>query len=481
MKKVLILGASGYIGRMLVHRLLQFHYSVRCLVRDPSKLSGSRWQGVDVIQGDVLLKETLVEAFRGIDVAFYLVHSMTAGEQEFEKRDRIAALNVADVASTAGLQRLIYLGGLGKRESVQSAHLRSRHEVGEILRKGSYELTEFRAAVIVGAGGASFEMVHQLVKRLPLMICPRWVNVRTQPIGIEDVLRYLVECLEIPETSGRALDIGGPDVLTYKEMMLTTARVLGLRRFIIDVPVLTPRLSSYWVKLVTPIPTSLARALIESLRYETVCENHDALSLFNFRPDSFEVVVRRALDAFKAGAVESTWKTTSTPVSKRKLERAHMKQNCQRVKADVPAEILFRAVSSIGGENGWPYADWLWKIRGFIDQQLGGVGLRRGRRHPTELKIADALDFWRVEDYKPGELLLLRAEMKVWGEARLEFRTHETGPNSSLLIQTARYYPKGLAGILYWYSVYPVHILVFRGLAKAVVRVAQSHAVVKQR
>ena len=473
MLTILVLGATGYIGGRLVPLLKERGHRVRCLVRDRKKAAGPGWEDVQLVEGDVLKPETLRGAFDEIDVVYYLVHSMTAGEKSFEERDRAAAQNVAQACARTGVARIVYLGGLGKRGESQSPHLRSRHEVGDILRSGSVPVTEFRAAVVVGSGSASFEMMHHLVNRLPLMICPRWVMIRTQPIAVADVLRYLVECVDRPETSGRVLDIGGPQMLTYRDMMLCTAKVLGLKRWVLPVPVLTPRLSSYWVNLVTPIPTSLARVLIESLRHETVCENRDADALFSFRPMAFEQAVRLAVEKVRTHEVETKW-TSASPPTDAKPDPSHLQTDRRVVEVLAPADRLFREVASIGGDRGWYYADWLWKVRGFLDKQIGGVGLRRGRRHPTKLRAGDALDFWRVEEYEPGRRLLLRAEMKVWGAAWLEFAVEEVGADRSRLTQTATYYPRGLAGLLYWFGVYPLHAIVFRGLARSIAARAEA-------
>ena len=419
------------------------------------------------------MTETLAPAFQDIEVVYYLVHSMISGERSFEDLDRQAALNVAAAAREAGVARIVYLGGLGRREIDHSPHLRSRHEVGEVLRTGPTPVTEFRAAVIVGSGSVSFEMVHHLVNRLPAMICPRWVVTRTQPIAIADVLRYLIDTIEKPETAGRTFDIGGPEVLTYRDMMLTVARVLGLKRFLMRVPVLTPRLSSYWVNLVTPVPAQVARALIEGVRYETVVENNDALKIFDFQPINYEEAVRRALARVAAHDVETAWTDAFSIYGTPAVDPSHLRVDRREVETNAPSDKLFSVVTSIGGDNGWYFADWLWKLRGFIDQQLGGVGLRRGRRHPEKIAVGDALDFWRVEEYLDGEKLLLRAEMKVWGRAWLEFQVEKVDDYKSRLVQTARYYPRGLFGLIYWYAVYPVHALVFRGMSRAIARRAE--------
>ncbi len=468
MARILVLGATGYIGGRLVPRLLERGQHVRCLIRDPNKLTGLNRSGVEIITGDLLKPDSLPPAFQGIDIVYYLVHSMSATGKDFEKRDRSAAWCVATLSNLYGVKRIIYLGGLGKRSAAQSPHLRSRHEVGDILRSGSVPVTEFRAAVIIGSGSVSFEMIHHLVNKLPVMITPRWVDTRTQPIGIRDVLSYLVDAIDLPRTTGKSYDIGGPDVLTYREMMLSVARTLGLHRSLLRVPVLTPRLSSYWINLVTPIPSQLARALIESLRQETVCESDAALRDFDFVPMRFESSVRLALDRLRTHDVETAWSNASLTDQSSPIDPSHLLEDVRIASADAPPELLFTVVSSIGGRNGWPYADKLWRLRGFIDKQLGGVGLRSGRRHPSHLRVGDILDFWRVEEYIEGKRILLRAEMKVWGKAWLEFRIEPDGPYASKLTQIARYYPSGLSGYLYWYGIYPIHSFVFRGMVKAI-------------
>jgi uncharacterized protein YbjT (DUF2867 family) len=472
---ILVLGATGYIGGRLVPRLAEAGHAVRVMARSAAKAGARGWTGVEILSGDVINPSDLDRACRGIEVVYYLVHSMAAGEDDFEGRDRILAANVASAASRAGVGRIIYLGGLGKKDEVTSAHLRSRHEVGDILRAGTTAVTEFRAAVIIGSGSASFEMIHHLVNRLPVMVCPRWVLVRTQPISVRDVIWYLIECLGIPETGGRVIDIGGPDILTYREMMITVARALGLKRRIFSVPVLTPRLSSYWVNLVSPIPIDLARALIESLRHETVCEDTTGMDLFNFRPMGFSEAVDRSLEHVRRFRVETTWAESGihTPQILDTIDPSHLIVDRNVIDTTVSPEALFRVVSSIGGDRGWYYADWMWRIRGFIDKQLGGVGLRRGRRHPVKLTVGEALDFWRVEALLPGKRLLLRAEMIVWGHAWLEFTLESVDINTTRLVQRAIYYPHGLAGLVYWYCMIPFHLVVFRGLLRTIVDLAR--------
>lgn len=464
---VLVLGATGYIGGRLVPQLIRARHNVRVLVRNRAKLEGRPWfEQVEIFEGDVLQPETLDKAISGCHVLYYLIHSMKSGA-DFENMDRRAAINVLNAAEKNNLKRIIYLGGLGRRDIGQSSHLRSRHEVGDILRSGKISVTELRAAVVIGSGSLSFEMIHHLVNRLPAMICPRWVYTRTQPIAIRDVLAYLVQSLSREETSGLTIDIGGPDIVSYRDMMLGVAKTLGLKRYMIPVAVLTPRLSSYWVNLVTPIQAGLAKALIDSLRSETICENNIALEVFGFKPISFMEAIELALERVRDHKVETTW-TSATATSSQPIDPSHLKEDRREIDVPVSAGELFKIIASIGGNNGWYYANWLWKLRGFIDQQLGGVGLRRGRRHPYEICPGEALDFWRVQEFIPSRKITLLAEMKVWGQAWLEFKVYPISDSSCRLEQIARYYPRGLFGLFYWYAIYPLHTIVFRGLIKAI-------------
>lgn len=476
---VLVIGASGYIGARLVPRLLEQGHRVRCLVRDQRKIAAKPWSdSVQVCEADVLDRASLGPVFEGIDAVFYLVHSMGSSRGDFAALDREAAKNVGAVATGAAVRRIIYLGGLGYRHQEQSAHLRSRHEVGEVLRESDIPITEFRAAVIIGAGSLSFEMIHHLANRLPVMICPRWVITRTQPISVEDVLAYLAESLETPESTGRMIDIGGPEILTYGDMMMRVARVLGLKRWLIEVPVLTPRLSSYWVGLVTPVPVKPARALIEGVRHETICENDDARHLFKLKPMPFDEAVRRALAAVLPNQLDQPRTGAESVIAS--IEPSHLLTDRRQLTVAASAEELFRVVGSIGGQNGWYAADVLWKLRGLVDELFGGVGLRRGRRHPDELTVGDTLDFWRVEEVDPGKRILLRAEMKLPGQAWLEFEVAGADQEETVLTQTARFYPRGLPGIIYWYGIYPLHAVVFRRLARAIARRAELRATTQE-
>ncbi len=394
-------------------------------------------------------------------------------EADFRERDLTAARNFSRAARQAGVERIIYLGGLGDPQADLSPHLRSRQETGEALRSAGVPVTELRAAVIVGSGSLSFEMIRALTERLPVMICPRWVFTRTQPIAISNVLDYLAGALLVPESTGRTIEVGGADVLTYGGMMLGYARVRGLRRYLIPVPVLTPRLSSYWLHLVTPVEAGVGRHLVEGLRNEVVVRDPLARRLFpDIDPLNYEAAVRLALDELDAGRIETTWSdalaTTEgsrPPVVLGTQEGMILERRSLGVNATPQA--VFRVFSALGGSRGWLAMDWAWKLRGWLDRLAGGVGMRRGRRHPQELRPGDAVDFWRVEAIQPDRLLRLRAEMKVPGRAWLQFQVEPT-PSGSELTQTAFFAPLGLGGWLYWYGLYPIHALIFRRMIRAV-------------
>jgi uncharacterized protein YbjT (DUF2867 family) len=476
--KILVTGATGYIGGRLVPKLLEKGYFVRCLARRPENLQGRFWNvggnAVETVAADLLDAASLEQACEGIDIAYYLVHSMSAGEHGFEERDRKAAHFFSQAAKKAGIRRIIYLGGLGEEHASLSHHLASRHEVGNILRESGVSVTEFRAAIIVGSGSVSFEMIRCLTERLPVMVCPKWVVSVCQPISIRDVLKYLVDAVSENASEGKILDIGGPDKLTYRDMMLGYAKVRGLKRSLIRVPVLTPRLSSYWVDFITPIPAALGRPLIEGLKNDVVCRNEEALKIFPFEPLGYEEAVRLALDRTAQGDVETAWWGTESIFSKNLLSpmvQVHEGFILERRSIEIPASAdkVFQVVSSLGGNRGWLYADWAWKIRGWLDRLMGGVGMRRGRRDEHAVRIGDAIDFWRVEAVNPGSLLRLRAEMKVPGKAWLQFQIQAQEHSSkTLLIQTAFFEPKGLGGLLYWYMLYPLHQLIFTGLCRQI-------------
>jgi uncharacterized protein YbjT (DUF2867 family) len=479
LQRVLVLGATGYVGGRLVPRLLDAGYSVRVLVRDARRLEGRPWrERVEVVVGDALAPETLAPAFAGIDAAYYLIHSMQAGP-EFHERDLAAARNCGEAARRAGTRRLVYLGGLGDPDSDLSEHLRSRQETGRALAEAGVPVTEFRAGVVVGSGSLSFEIVRDLVERLPVMMCPRWVYTRTQPIAIRNVLDYLVRALDVPESAGRVIEVGGSDVLTYGDMMRVFARVRGLRRLLIPVPVLTPRVSSYWVHWTTPVPSAIARPLIEGLRNEIVVRDDTARRLFpDVVPMDYETAVERALARLAAGPAATTWgDALSTAPDGGRAVTLHYREGMIRERrvrvVDASAADVFATVLGVGGERGWPAWNWAWRLRGAIDRLLGGVGFRRGRRDPDQLLAGEPLDFWRVEDVEDDRLLRLRAEMRVPGQAWLEFRVVPDGPRSSFLVQTAYFAPRGLSGLAYWNALYPFHKIIFSDLVARLAATAE--------
>ncbi len=477
---VLLVGATGYVGGRLVPRLLAAGYRVRVLVRDPDRLQGREWlPQVAVARGDVFDPASLTVALAGIDIAYYLVHSLASGAG-FHERDLEAARRFGQAARDAGVGRILYLGALGDPQADLSEHLRSRQETGDALREAGVPVTEFRAAIVVGAGSVSFEMIRSLTERLPLMICPRWVYTRVQPIAIRDVLDYLIAALGTPESAGRIIEIGGADVLIYREMMLGYAQARGMRRWLIPVPVLTPRLSSYWVHWVTPIPATIAEPLIEGLRSEVIVRDTTARDLFPaIHPVTYQAAVAEALAQLHAGEVETAW---SDALATSQGDRAPVVlaaqagmvfERRQRIVHASP-EAVYRTFTSLGGQQGWLYANILWQVRGLMDRMVGGVGLRRGRRHPSRVRVGDALDFWRVEAVVPNRLLRLRAEMKVPGRAWLEFEAEEQTGGTTLLRQTASFAPKGLSGLLYWYVLYPIHRAIFAGMLAALARRAEQ-------
>lgn len=480
-QKVLVTGVTGYVGGRLVPRLLNAGYQVRVMARDVKRLQGRPWLSqVETVEADVLKPDTLDAAMQQVDTAYYLIHSMSGEESGFHKRDLSAARNFGKAAQKAGVQRIIYLGGLGDSDADLSEHLRSRQQTGQALRKSGIPVTEFRAAVIVGSGSKSFEMIRYLTERVPVMVCPRWVYSKIQPIAVRDVLSYLVQAVKQPESSEKIIEIGGKDVLTYADMMMQYAEVRKLKRVLVPVPVLTPRLSSYWVHWVTPIPASLARPLIEGVRNEVIVKDPTAKRLFpDIEPLDYRTAVRFALDRMDTDEVETSWSDAMLssqgdiePVILQSQEGMHIERRQQLVHA--APEQVYRTFSAIGGENGWLSYEWAWRLRGIMDRMVGGVGFRRGRRDPNHLRVGDALDFWRVEAIEPGRLLRLRAEMKVPGRAWLEFRSIPRDNGATLLTQTAYFAPKGLAGLLYWYMLYPIHALIFSSLIRNIAQEVQN-------
>jgi len=479
LKPIFVAGATGYIGARLVPRLLEAGYRVRALARAPEKLSTRPWAqhpNLDIVKGDVLDRASLQKALCQCRAAYYLVHSMNPDVSDFAATDRQAAQNMAEAAAAEHLEQIIYLGGLGDEEGQLSHHLQSRTEVGTILRQGSVPVTTLRAAMIIGSGSASFEILRYLVDRLPVMVTPRWVDTPCQPIGVRNVLHYLIGCIQEAETIGQTFDIGQTEVTNYRQLMEIYAEEAGLpRRWIIPVPVLTPRLSSYWIHLVTPVPASIARPLAEGLSNPVICHENRIVDLLPQELFDARKAIRLALDRLRQQQVETSWIDSgevhpaewSVPGDPR-WAGGSFYDDSRRVIIDARAEEVWPAVRSIGGDVGYYYANWLWEIRGFLDRLCGGVGLCRGRRSATELYPGDAIDFWRVISVQKNDYLILSAEMKLPGEAVLSFHLKQKGDGSTELQQVARFLPRGLFGILYWYVVLPFHFYVFNGMLRGV-------------
>jgi uncharacterized protein YbjT (DUF2867 family) len=484
--RCLVTGATGYIGGRLAPRLLEAGHSVRCLSRSAGRLRDVPWASrVQIVEGDLSAPETLPAAFDGIDVAYYLVHSL--GQKGFEATDRAAAQAFAAAAERAGVQRIVYLGGPETPpEDTPSPHLRSREEVAQILLASGVPTVVLRAAVIIGSGSASFEMLRYLTERLPIMVTPRWVRNRIQPIAVRDVLRYLIAAAELPAEVNRGFDIAGPDVLTYREMMQRYARVAGLRpRIVLPLRPLSPGLSAHWVGAVTPVPNAIARPLVASLVHEAVAHEHDIAA---YVPDDgllgFDEAVRRALGMIRDAHVETRWSNAvgrdaaAEPLpSDPDWSGGSIYVDERSRDVDAPAAALWRVIEGVGGENGWYSFPLAWSVRGWLDRLVGGVGLRRGRRDRDRLLVGEALDWWRVEEIVPGELLRLRAEMRVPGRAWLEMRAEPIDEHHSRYRQRAVFLPRGLAGHAYWASVVPFHGIVFSGMARNIARGAEQHAV----
>lgn len=475
--RILMTGASGYIGGRLVPRLVAAGHDVVCLTRDSSRLERVGWRSsVHVVEGDVLDRDGLVGAMKGCDAAFYLVHSMEQGSHDFTVRDREAALNFRSAADAVGLGRIVYLGGLGSGPNM-SRHLASRQEVGRLLAAGSTPVTELRAAVIIGSGSVSFEMLRYLTEVLPVMITPGWVRTRCQPIAVGDVLEILVSALEDETDSDHMLEIGGPDRLSYEEMMRTYAEVAGLtRRWIIPVPVLTPRLSSHWVGLVTPLPAGVAKPLVESLRTEVIVHDNTHAEETAGPLTPYREAVAQALTRSLAVDGDSRWSDAdpgSATGADPRWAGGTVLVDERIIASSAPTGELYRAFSRIGGEGGYYTMDWAWRVRGFLDHLAGGVGLRQGRRHPEQVEVGDPIDFWRAVDVVPGRKLTLQAEMKLPGRAWLDFEATPTEHGSELR-QTATFIPRGLMGRLYWWTLAPFHLAIFGRMARRIARVAEN-------
>lgn len=484
--RCVVFGATGYIGGRLLPELLKAGHEVRAVARTPEKLADAPWRdSVEVVAGDVTDREHVRAAIAGQEVVYYLVHSLNRAD--FVETDRRAAKVVADGAAEAGVARIVYLGGIQPESGELSDHLGSRAEVGEILLASGVPTAVLQAAVIIGSGSASFEMLRYLTERLPAMITPRWVHNRIQPIAVRDVLHYLVEAADLPESVSRAFDIGGPDVLTYLQMMRRYAVVAGLvRRVVLPVPVLTPWLSAQWVNLVTPVPRSIAVPLIESVVHEVVCRDHD---IEKYIPDPepgllhYEQAVELALARIRNADVPTRWSDASWPTapsdplpSDPEWSGGSVYEDIREHPTSASPQALWDVIESIGGERGWYSFPLAWSVRGLIDRLTGGVGLRRGRRDPRRLHVGEALDWWRVERLERPRMLRLRAEMKVPGRAWLELCVEPTADGGALYRQRAVFEPHGLAGQAYWKGIAPFHGVVFGGMARNITGAAERAA-----
>jgi uncharacterized protein YbjT (DUF2867 family) len=478
-RTVLLTGATGYVGGRLLPELeSRADLRLRCLARRPEFLRPRVAPATEVVAGDVAVRDSLDAAMAGVHTAYYLIHSM-GSSAGFEELDRTGAEHFADAARRAGVRRIVYLGGLGEHDPDLSSHLRSRHEVGEVLRAhaGDAEVIEFRASIIIGSGSASFEMIRALVERLPATITPRWVSVDAQPIAIADVLAYLVAALDLPAEGSRIVEIGGRDVMSYRGIMMEYARQRGLRRVMIPVPVLTPRLSSLWLGLVTPLYARVGRRLIDSIRHPTIVTDPSAAAAFAIAPRSTGEAIEQALrheDRERASTAWSGAVSAAGPTPQWGGVRfGNRLVDSRTVRVDVPPARAFRPIRRVGGTTGWYWGTWLWHLRGWMDLLAGGVGMRRGRRDPETVVPGDVLDCWRVEVCDDPERLLLAAEMRLPGRAWLEFEVRPDG-DGSVIRQTAVFDPVGLWGLVYWYSVYPLHQFVFAGMLAGIARAAES-------
>ena len=467
----LLTGATGYIGGRLLRRFERNGPAVRCLCRNPESLGWRGNPGTELVQGDLLEPASLGAAFAGVDTAFYLVHSMHSGE-EFEAEERSAAANFAKAARSAGVRRIVYLGGLGHGAEL-SPHMRSRAETGKILRSSGVQLIELQASIVIGSGSASFEMMRSLVERLPVMITPRWVNTAAQPIAIEDVIEYLAAAADLPVEGNQTFEIGGADVTSYVGLMREYARQRGLRRWIVRVPFLSLSLSSRWLTFITPVYAAVGRRLIESVRNPSVVRNPGALEAFSIRPMGIAKAIERALKNEDRELAETRWcDARARPgTGAQGAPGGHLLINEQEIRIAVPPAQAFAPIRRIGGRTGWYFGNALWRIRGLMDLMIGGVGMRRGRPDPETPHPGSVLDFWRVQIYEPDRRLRLFAEMKLPGRAWLDFQVQAEG-SSTVIRQLAQFEPRGLAGLLYWYLLIPVHELMFREMLRRIARAA---------
>ncbi len=483
-KLILVTGATGYVGGRLVRTLLEQGHQVRVFVRDSKKLAKYSWaQAVDIAVGDALDPESVKAALSGVDIAFYLLHSINSSTNFWEVEKNMAT-NFAQAANEVSLPQIVYLGGIANDQKV-SKHLQSRTETGRCLAAFGTPVLELRAGIIIGSGSASFEMLRHLTHRLPIMTTPKWVKNRTQPIAIRDVLYYLSATTQLKEPVSGIFDIGGPDIFTYEEMMQKFAQIASLRkRLIVKIPVLTPSLSSLWIGFVTPVPTTLARPLVESLINEVVADENKSIQKIIPNPQSgltsIESAIELALERSSTNQIETRWSDANAPIAPWQKAQGDPEWagatefKDVRIRETSASPIhLWQCIEKIGGDTGWYGSDWLWYLRGLIDRMVGGVGLRRGRRDPLKLQIGDSVDFWRVEEYEEGRRLRLYAEMILPGKAWLEFVVEVAGEKARVT-QTASFQPRGLGGQLYWRSISPFHALLFPTMIRNICKSAEK-------
>lgn len=475
MNKVLVFGASGYVGTHLVPHLRALGVPVRAAARRRATLEARGWTDVELVEADALDPASLGAALDGIDVAYYLVHSMAAG-RDFPALDREAAANFRDAAALAGVGTIVYLGGL-RPSGDASTHLASRGETGDILREGSVPVIEIRAGIIIGPGSAAFEVIRDLVFHLPAMITPQWVRSRAQPIALGDVLDYLARIGNFPEAAGAIYDVGGPEVLTYEELIRQFGDLVGRRPLIVPVPVLTPKLSSYWLNFVTAVPTNIARALIDGLAHDVLADDAAIRQLIPLDLKTYRAAAETALAIERAGAAGTRWADGSMVHRQQRPDFAfYGKRMTGEAVSSAPVAAVWREVAAIGGDNGYYFLDALWRTRGCIDELTGGTGMRRGRRDPHDIAIGDTIDFWRVVDVAPNRRLTLLAEMKMPGAATLEIELVEEAPSRTRIVVTAYFHPAGARGLAYWYSLMPAHAVIFPGMARAIGERAEKAA-----
>ena len=474
---VLITGATGYIGGRLMTVVDRSKYKIRCFVRNPDYIQKNSIEGGEIVQGDILDKKSLLMAMEGVDMAYYLVHSMGGNGNNFEELDRVGALNFIECADAAGIKKIVYFGGLGDVSSDLSPHLRSRHEVGEILRSGKAQIVELQASIVIGSGSISFEMIRALVERLPIMITPRWVSTLAQPIAIDDVLQYLKSSGEMEFKGNQIFQIGGTDVVSYGQLMEEYATQRKLKRIMIKVPVLTPRLSSLWLGLITPVYARIGRKLVDSLRNTSIMKDEASREVFSIEPKGIKEAISDAIRNEDQEFAQTRWSDSMSSSGEDNKWGGEFHGvrivDIKTRRVSTPMEAAFSPIKGIGGTNGWYYANWLWKLRAFIDLLVGGIGIRRGRKNPIDFAVGETVDWWRVEAYEKNRRVRFKGEFKLPGRAWLEFEV-EPENKETLIRHTVEFDPRGLLGLIYWYGLLPVHSVIFEGMLDKIVQKAEA-------